>query len=356
MHGLFAVCWLLAVWIGSVSFASPVQDNKEPSGLDTSVIELLEQPRGEAHFAKRQHDFGRVQRGQELSVRFTFENRGQGPLLIQGVHARCGCMTVEFPAHQTFLPGQQGVIQLKVNTIDFLGDFAKKVAVMTNESKQLVHVLKLKAHIDTEVHVDPPIVDFGGVAGETGAKRSIFVQGNGQPLQIRDILYNDDVLDVSYHQDGNDWWIHVYLQPGLAPSYLKESLHVINNSQHLSRLPIPIRADILSKIKHDPQYIEFGAVAREESVAKMIQLMSSEEFKVVSQRAEFHLNGQKVDDYERYLEFGEVRYIGDERRRVEVKLKNQALKPGSVHGRLIFDTSDPSQKQVVIDFYAFFQE
>ncbi|MFW7380340.1 MAG: DUF1573 domain-containing protein [Oligoflexus sp.] len=349
--------------VGSqLGLALPVTDEPEAEeamiGLDEAGLELISQPPGRIQFENTVIDLGKVYRGQNLNVSFPFVNNGKGPLRIQGAHTSCGCTVVSLPADRIIEAGAQGEIEVLIDTNDYLGEFSRSIAVLTSDAKQSSHILTLKAQILTEIHVEPPIVDFGGVIGELGSHRTIRLEPakDGEAFSIERIEHHPDIIDIAIRDDGRAKLIDVYLKPGIPSSFVRESLVVVNNSKHLARLPIPLRADILGRIRYAPNYVEFGAIPSRGVKEKTINLSSQQDFQIQGHRAEILVNGQVVQDFRPFLEFQDQLPEAGRRRAVAVRLKNPDKLKGTVHGRLIFATSNPAQEELAINFYAFFQE
>jgi hypothetical protein len=150
--------------------------------------------------------------------------------------------------------------------------------------------------------------------------------------------------------------LDLYLRPGLPSSFIRDGLVVVNNSKHLSHLPIPIRADIVGKIRHLPDYVEFGAIPYQGVAEQTLRLDGQQKFAITSKRAELLVNGQAVSPFDSYLDIADKSEVHAETRQLALRLKNTDQLTGSVHGRLILETSDPGQREIVVNFYAFFQE
>lgn len=325
--------------------------------IDAKAFEIITENHGEVKFLSRQKDFGRVYRGELLEHRFVFENRGDGPLLIQAVHSECGCATAEIDFNRIYQPGDQGSLLVKLDTTDYLGSLHKTVSVMTSDSRDTVTKLTLKAQIQTEVRVLPPIADFGGVQNSQGAHRRVFLQPTAfgrTDFEVQDLLYDENLVSAAFTDSGKDWVIDIYIHGFQRQSFLSTTLFVLNNSKHLPRLPIPIRADVLGNIHSEPRYLEFGAIAAQNQVEKTIKLRSVEQFKVLSYHSELHINGRRIERPDAFVEVMPSDSEFKKNNFFKVRLKNSNGAEGSVHGRLHIETSDMAQPEIVMDFYAFF--
>src|ERR1044071_6665071 len=76
-------------------------------------------------------DLGSVQEGPEVEVAFRFKNTGDKNLVIEDVHASCGCTVPEKPK-EPFAPGQEGVIKAKFNSDGHPNINEKTITVLAN--------------------------------------------------------------------------------------------------------------------------------------------------------------------------------------------------------------------------------
>lgn len=310
---------------------------------------------GSLKFEESSFDFGEVYRGISLSHRFKFVNSGTGPLTIQGVHAACGCTAVEVEKGRKYQPGESGFVDIRLDTTDFAGSLVKTVTVMSNEKILPDRNLTLRAHVKSEVEADPPLVDFGDSFSKEGASRTIRIKPvQGFKLTVKDLGFNAQLVDASVQKDGADYLVTVTLKPGLAPGFVKETVYVRNNSTHLKELPIPVRANVKGNIDYLPAYIEFGAIGPADVSKRSITMRGQNDFEVTGSRAELIVNGRRIADASKYISINTLPHEKD-KKLVSVELKNEAKVQGSVHGKLYFETSDPSQKELAVDFYAFFR-
>lgn len=310
---------------------------------------------GSLKFEDTSHDFGDVYRGNQLVYAFKFVNGGQGPLTIQGVHAACGCTAVEIDKGKKYQPGESGVVEVKLDTTDFAGNLVKSITVLSNEKLLPDRTLTLRAFVKAEIEAVPPLADFGDAPSSQVATRIIRIKTiGGAKVDVKDLVYNQDVMTATIVKDGDGWNLTVGLKSGLTPSFLKETIIVKNTSTHLKELPIPVRANIKGNIDYAPAYLEFGAIAQDDVARRSLTMRGATDFNIVGTRAELIVNGRRIDDSTKFLKIDALPHEKD-KQLVSIELKNVASVSGSVHGKLIFATSDPAQKELAVDFYAFFR-
>ena len=98
-------------------------------------------------FQETKHDFGKVKAGVELTYVFKFKNDGDENLMIQKVHASCGCTGVTIGDKKEFKNGEEGEIKVSFNTRGRSGVQSKTVSVQSNDPANPVVVLSFTCEI-----------------------------------------------------------------------------------------------------------------------------------------------------------------------------------------------------------------
>lgn len=316
---------------------------------------LTNEPSGVISFDKPVIDFGMVKRGQKLPAKFPFKNIGKGTLSIQGVQASCNCATVDAAKGKAFAPGESGLIEVLFDTTDYSGKVSKAITVITNERSMPDRTLTITALVNSELDATPPLVDFGDVVLNQTPQQTIRLKNNMKTeLKIERIRFNEEFLDVGYTKDGREFAIYVKLKPTAPIGFFKDTIWVKNNSASLPEMPIPVRASIRGQISASPAYIEFGSVSANETAARQIALRATKEFEITDNSVELNVNGSKADDGQKLMKIN-VLQVDKTGKNISLELKNPGNKSGSVHGKITLQTNNPQQKNLVVDFYAFFR-
>lgn len=96
-------------------------------------------PQSKIVFNELEHDFGtfKEEDGQQTYA-FNFVNMGSMPLILNNVHASCGCTTPEW-TQKPVAPGEKGFIKVSYNPEGRPGPFHKTITVSTNgENSQTI--------------------------------------------------------------------------------------------------------------------------------------------------------------------------------------------------------------------------
>ena len=311
---------------------------------------------GHLKFESTTHDFGQIYRGEVATRRFTFTNVGDGQLTIQGVHTSCGCTAVEVDKGRKYKPGESGMVEVRFDSTDFSGPVVKTITILTNQKLSPDRVLTVKAFVKSELEADPPLADFGSVYSREGASQVVRIKPvGGFKLALKGLTFNSDTLEAKHTQEeGGDYLVHIKIKPGVAPGFLKEAVTVQSNASHLQELSIPVRAQVRGSLDYSPNYLEFGVIPRTETVRRELSISGLEAFDVKNTRLEMIINGKRVEDPSRVSKIAASSGDGV-KKNVALELMNQGGHEGSIHGKLFVETSDKHQKEIVVDFYAFFR-
>lgn len=321
-----------------------------------STATAADQRLGELDFNTLSKDFGKVKRGQKLTQTFTFRNFGKGPVVISALYTSCGCAVAELEKGKVYQPSETGRLVVILDTTHYKGKLTKTVSVLTDEKSRTSRTLTLHADVGEEVTAEPPIVDFGDVSiGDLEEKKVVIRHVNmTEPLKVSGVSFDHEHLDIQQAEEGGNTVLTVKLRNGVQAGFIRDTLLVANNSPNLPQLPVPIRANILGSIVSHPAYLEFGTVKDSGTVLQTFKMEGSQPFSVTDTRLQLHVNGKRVDDPESYLEIEGHATGLSKNKDVRVRLKNKG-EQGSVHGRVVFATSDPVQKELAVEFYGFFR-
>ena len=78
-------------------------------------------------------DFGRVRRGDKMSREFLVKNTADKAFVITNVMVSCGCVEVDYPK-QPLKPGEEGLVTVKYDVIQYGGVFFKNIIFQTSLS------------------------------------------------------------------------------------------------------------------------------------------------------------------------------------------------------------------------------
>ena len=102
----------------------------------------------EFSFDKRIHKFEEVDEGTQLEHVFTFENKGDVPMVISKYEVECDCTKAIYPK-EPILPGEKGEIKVTFDTKGKLGWQYRKVQLYAN-TKKTPYWIEIRAKVNVE--------------------------------------------------------------------------------------------------------------------------------------------------------------------------------------------------------------
>ncbi len=98
---------------------------------------------------EKEYDFGTVVQGEKVKHNFVVTNTGEGKLIINNVHASCGC-TAALPEKKELAPGESTNIKVEFNSRGRSGDQLKYITIKSNDVGSPEFVLKLYGKVVKE--------------------------------------------------------------------------------------------------------------------------------------------------------------------------------------------------------------
>lgn len=95
-------------------------------------------------FEKVEHDYGKINEGDDGNCVFKFKNTGKEPLIITNAKSSCGCTVPEWTT-EPVMPGKSGEIKVKYDT-KRKGVISKSITITSNAKNATVE-LKIKGEV-----------------------------------------------------------------------------------------------------------------------------------------------------------------------------------------------------------------
>lgn len=122
------------------------QKNEKADPMPEPVEEAKpEQPMTKASFAKEEHDFGTMKKGEVVQHVYEVTNTGDKPLYINSVQPACGCTAPDY-TKDAIAPGEKGQVTLSFDSKNFSGAVTKTAQVFMNAGNSPV-TLSFKANV-----------------------------------------------------------------------------------------------------------------------------------------------------------------------------------------------------------------
>lgn len=98
------------------------------------------------YFPETQHDFGKVNEGDQVDYTFRFANKGESQLTIKDIKTSCGC-TAALLSQDNLAPGQEGTLKVELNTKNRSGKMSRTITIQSNDPKDPAKILTIYADV-----------------------------------------------------------------------------------------------------------------------------------------------------------------------------------------------------------------
>ncbi|MCX6584145.1 MAG: DUF1573 domain-containing protein [Candidatus Aminicenantes bacterium] len=148
-------------------------------------------------FTQTTIDFGEVDSGGEVNVKFDFENAGDSVLIIKNVSTTCGCTTTQLEKLE-YQPGEKGSIPVKFNSKGYSGKTSKTITVSSNDEAIPYARLEITGKVNltefSEMEMTPDQLDFGKVnLGKTYTKKVTIKNPGTLDLEIIEMTHGPEI-------------------------------------------------------------------------------------------------------------------------------------------------------------------
>ena len=275
----------------STESAGPGAPDAEPitPTLTTETVEIP-QAKGDAVLGieRFEHDFGEIWDLEKQETTFGFENKGEGPLIIEEVKASCGCTTPTL-TKTTYLPGEKGTLEIafapKGN-----GRQTKTLTVRCNDPKRPVTILKISSTIKPFVKPDPLYLRYEEVSKGESKKLTLDLQCVDPNFEILDFgirgtaaryfkveqdSFRPNQLSVTFL--GNAPW-----GPHYGNVFVKTRGVLPSGTPVEKEIQCTASVTVLGSIRPSDTMFRVGATAPKKPFQKQITLTAEKPFSILS--------------------------------------------------------------------------
>lgn len=409
----------LFIFLFFFCFAIPVHAEDEDESENSAQEEKMDDeinlegqiPRME--FKSTHFNFDKIYRGQFVRHQFEFENKGNGVLVLSGVHTPCGCMNTQILSDSgvpkgTFKPNEKGIVMVDFDSSPFTGRVERNLTMETNmpapnstealtlsanivdeieSSPQLIYVghmdkdavkrftvdVKLRGRAQASNYKNIPLLETNWVRALDASKEAASLKqeilNNEGPLKILQLESNVPYIKANLEEHGISGKARITVTVGgkLPIGPLSALLTVWNNSTHQKQFQIPIVGEVEGHVSTSAKYVEFGVVSSGNRAEKVISFRSSDK--------RFEIKGVKIDlrrvpemkdlktsdlfevrrDRSKPSPVGQDYLVGFKLRypqNLTLSAENPASVPSlNVSGSFVVKTNDPDYKEIVVPFF-----
>lgn len=142
-------------------------------------------------------DFGEVDAGKSVDIKFEFENTGDDVLVIKNIRSTCGC-TVAKVEKKEYNPGEKGEIPVKFFSRGYRGKITKTVTVTTNDKDNIYTVLKITGNVNlkdfAQAELTPDKLNYEEIKLNKSHKKTFKIKNTGTiDLRIIEVTHGPEI-------------------------------------------------------------------------------------------------------------------------------------------------------------------
>lgn len=245
----------------------------------------------EKMFETRSHDFGTIARGAKAEYKFILSNIYLEDVHILSARPSCGCTSVkiEKPLLKTY---EKGAVVASINSRTFLGRQGATITVTFDKPFYARVRLPVKVYVQSEVVVEPGVVDLGNVEQGVLAEKAVSVtctrRSDWEILDVKSGSPHLSAKVVETKRQGSrvSYELRVSLGEKAPPGYLNEHLILVTNDSRSSQIPVMVQGQVLSAITVNPSTLFLGVVPSGQRLTKNLVVRGKEPFRIVSLTAD----------------------------------------------------------------------
>ena len=236
--GLFALA--LSSHFVSVSLAQ----EKTPSAVLESAV----------------YDFGTVKKGAKLSHTISVRNKGDAPLIIEGM--RFSVPMLRVGVNRVVAPEEEANIVLELDTAELSGQVLDDIVLQTNDPHASKLSIRLQGRVQSPVEVLPrPAIYLSAFRWETGTKTGAVTVANNEesPLEILGNRAEGDRFSVALTpiEEGRRYQLTVKLVPAAPAGHASGNITLNTNKGNIQ---IPVFTFLKDTVYVNPPDVELGVI------------------------------------------------------------------------------------------------
>ncbi len=282
---------------------------------------------------------------------FTLKNTGAADLVIKDIKTDCSCTSVANDK-KTVAPGLSVPLKINFHVKGRFGKLAeRKTAVTTNDPRNPLTVLTIRAERRREFTLDPPAALLGLVPMATEKILLVRVTPGAadKKLDIGKADTSSPFLEVSSiepnipaRKNTTHYLLKLHLSPKAPAGFFEQTVRIPCLGTARKTLEIPVRAEIQGPIRMSLFAVQFGIVTdRAKQRTKSIHLASDKPFDILNvtcDRPWLKVLQEETDERSSYL---------------KVTITPSDAPKGSLKATLTVQTSMPEMSTIRIPVFAF---
>lgn len=328
IFGIVLLCSLFVFWLVIKSNNSDTEDKNienpyrpslPPVGTnpdDTAIIELETGPI---------LDLGTVPNDKDTIKKVKVFNKGKSVLSLKDIRTTCACTVGTIPIGQnTIPPDGDGYILVTFHPARVAGFYSEKtLSIFSNDFKNPMIELKVKAKIEPEFICEPDIIDFGTFDKGNFVEQKLHITQKTmkKPLEITKVYENNipegiennitaEIIKIK-NEEPVEYMLTIKANSTISPGEFTRELFLSTNIDRFPEVPIRIKGMVIAPYKINPSFpkpfIALPSISQE--ISPKIEILPQSEgdkiefisYKVIPEKFSIHVislentSGIKID-------------------------------------------------------------
>jgi hypothetical protein len=237
-------------------------------------------------FSSFEHDWGKVERGAQLTHHFTLTNNTGREVRIKSLNVSCHCTTAMTSTYR-IAAGETAIIDAHMDTSGFLGSKSVTIFVRFDRPYRAEVSLRVSAISGGDVSSGSSEVDFGLVSTGASVEKHLNLDFAGNDAwQIKGIDYNAAHLSASYREASREagkvrYELTLKLLPTAPVGALEEKIRVRTNDAKSPEFIVLAKAKVEAKVSLTPDAFKADNLAGAAEIKRNIIIKAGSPFRIM---------------------------------------------------------------------------
>jgi len=237
-------------------------------------------------FTERQHDFGKVVRGERPSHDFIITNTSNREVRIRAIKVSCSC-TKAVADNGRIPPGGSSIINATMDTSGFQGTKAVTIYVQFERPWRAEVTLRVSCESVGKLGSEATEVDFGILPQGAVQEKRLNLDYSGPidwkvlDLDFGNPGFHTEVREVSREPGKVRYELLIKLLPSIGPGTIEDTIRVHTNDPATPIVLVKPKAQVEADVVVTPAAIRLGELAPGQTVERKVMIKAPNPFKVV---------------------------------------------------------------------------
>jgi hypothetical protein len=312
-----------------------------------SPLIYAEPPAARGMVANHTYDFGSVRQGAPVSHVFVIRNAGEALLRITGAKLSMPGMRVRVASVE--IPAQgEAAVTVELNTERVAGAIEGEAQIQWNDPTRSGASLTLKGYVVPRIAIEPMPAVFLSAFTDEPAERTLTIRNNEpEPLAITSLEHSARLsVSVAEVEPGKVFILTARSINGVPAGRYEESLTLVTDKPALGRINLPVHLWVKRDLHANPENVDFGTLHVDELQRSGVTASLTQTFFLKRRADAFRITAIACDSSA--VDITQSPAGPSNSFQIDVRLRPEALRRGTLDGKIRIMTTDPSFPEVVI--------